>query len=184
MRESYREQGKVKHRTIANLSHGSEEEIAAIRLALRHKGGLAQLGSVKELTAQQGSRIGAVCGLQVAAQRPGKLALWQVFARLMDQGSRRSAVRLAESHAASDLLGLAPFHEDHLYQNLAWLAQHQEAIEQRLCRRLPPAPQPFISVTKTWPRWNAFFAPLKAVIWKSAPPLCTPRPAPGATSSW
>lgn len=157
LRESYREQGKVKHRTIANLSHCSEEEIAAIKLALRHKGDLAQLGSVKELTAQQGSRIGAVCCLQVAAQRlglaqalgtqrPGKLALWQVFARLMDQGSRLSAVRLAESHAASDLLGLAPFHEDHLYQNLAWLAQHQEAIEQRLFRRRygDAAPQLFL----------------------------------------
>ena len=30
---------------------------------------------------------------------------------------------------------LAPFHEEHLYQNLAWLAQHQGAIEQRLFRR-------------------------------------------------
>ena len=58
LRESYRQEGKVKHRTIANLSHCSEEEIAAIRLALRHKGDLALLGSVKELTAQQGSRIG------------------------------------------------------------------------------------------------------------------------------
>ncbi|MBM4302399.1 MAG: hypothetical protein FJ121_12905 [Deltaproteobacteria bacterium] len=47
LRESYRHEGKVKHRTIANLSHCSEEEIAAIRLALRHKGDLALLGSVK-----------------------------------------------------------------------------------------------------------------------------------------
>jgi len=69
LRESYRHEGKVKHRTIANLSHCSEEEIAAIRLALRHKGDLALLGSVKELNAQQGSRIGAVFCLQVAALR-------------------------------------------------------------------------------------------------------------------
>jgi len=146
LRESYRHEGKVKHRTIANLSHCTEEEIVAIKLALRHKGDLAQLGSVQELNAQQGARIGAVFCLQVVArrlglaqalgtQRPGKLALWQVFARLMDQGSRLSAVRLAESHAAGDLLGLEAFHEDHLYQNLAWLAQHQKEIEQRLFRR-------------------------------------------------
>jgi transposase len=32
-------------------------------------------------------------------------------------------------------LGLEAFHEDHLYQNLAWLAQHQEEIEQRLFRQ-------------------------------------------------
>ena len=157
LRESYRHAGKVKHRTIANLSHCSEEEIAAIKLALRYKGDLAQLGSVQELSAQQGARIGAVCCLLAVArrlglaqalgsQRPGKLALWQVFARLMDQGSRRRAVRLAESHAACDLLGLDPFHEEHLYQNLAWLAQHQEAIEQRLFRRRygDAAPQLFL----------------------------------------
>jgi hypothetical protein len=146
LRESYREGGKVKHRTIANLSQCSEAEIAAIKLALRHKGQLAQLGSLQDLHVQQGSRIGAVFSLKVAAQRlglvrglggqrPGKLALWQVMARLLAQGSRLSAVRLAERHAAADILGLETFNEDHLYQNLAWLADHQEEIEQRLFRQ-------------------------------------------------
>jgi hypothetical protein len=51
---------------------------------------------------------------------------------LIDHGSRLSAVRLAERHAACDILGLATFNEDHLYQNLSWLAAHQEEIEQRL----------------------------------------------------
>ena len=37
LRESYREKGKVKHRTLANLSRCNEEEIAAIKLALKHK---------------------------------------------------------------------------------------------------------------------------------------------------
>jgi len=146
LRESYRQDGKVKHRTIANLSHCSEAEIAAIKLALRHKGDLAQLGSRKDLTLHQGSRLGAVFTLKVVAQRlglaqalghqrPGKLALWQVLARLLEQGSRLSAVRLAESHSAADILGLEAFNEDHLYHNLAWLTQHQEEIEQRLFRR-------------------------------------------------
>jgi len=57
------------------------------------------------------------------------------LARLLEQGSRRSAVRLAERHAAADILGLEAFNEDHLYEDLAWLAQHQEEIEQRLFRR-------------------------------------------------
>jgi hypothetical protein len=146
LRESYRDEGKVKHRTSANLSHCSEEEITAIKLALRHKANLSQLGSIKDLTVQLGSRIGAVFCLKDVAerlglfkvlnyQRAGRLALWQVFARLIDQGSRLSAVRLAERHAACDILGLETFNEDHLYQNLAWLAAHQEEIEQRLFRR-------------------------------------------------
>ena len=36
LRESYREEGRVKHRTIANLSRCSAEELEAIRLALRY----------------------------------------------------------------------------------------------------------------------------------------------------
>jgi transposase len=64
--------------------------------------------------------------------------LWQVLARALDQGSRLSAVRLACAHAACDVLGLESFNEDHLYPNLAWLAENQVAIEQRLFKQLHP----------------------------------------------
>ncbi len=43
LRESYRENGKVKKRAIANLSHCSDDEIAAIKLALKHKKDLSVL---------------------------------------------------------------------------------------------------------------------------------------------
>ena len=43
LRESFRENGKVRHRTIANLSGCSAAEIEAIRLALRHKDNLSAL---------------------------------------------------------------------------------------------------------------------------------------------
>jgi len=64
--------------------------------------------------------------------REGKLALWQVIARVIDQGSRLSAVRLAGSHAACDVLRLDRFNEDDLYENLDWLCEKQEKIEGRL----------------------------------------------------
>ena len=61
LRENYREDGKVKHRTIANLSHCSVEEIDAIKLALKHKKNLAELVSLSEdITLHQGCSIGAV----------------------------------------------------------------------------------------------------------------------------
>jgi transposase len=146
LRESYREDGKVKHRTIANLSRCSPQEIEAVKLALKHKKDLCLLGSVKEIKVSQGLRIGAVWLLSVLARRlgitqalgktrQGKLALWQVMARLIDQGSRLSAVRLARSHGACEVLGLEVFNEDHLYSNLAWLADNQEETEQRLFKR-------------------------------------------------
>jgi len=146
LRDSYREDGKVKHHTLANLSHCSEEEIAALRLALKHKGDLTRLVSITEIKTGQGMRVGAVWCLKGIADRigltgalghhrEGQLALWQVMARLMSQGSRLRAVRLAQSHAACDFLGLNTFNEDHLYRNLAWLSDHQDAIEKRLFRQ-------------------------------------------------
>jgi len=144
LRESYRASGKVLHRTIANLSHCSAAEIEAMRLALRHKEALEELGTIKDaITLKQGLSFGAVwtvyhiarrLGIEQAlgTTREGKLALWQVIARVMDQGSRLSAVRLAMSHAACDVLGLGTFDEDALYENLDWLAHRQATVEDTL----------------------------------------------------
>src|SRR5262252_8090365 len=144
LRESYRAHGKVLHRTIANVSHCSEAEIEALRLALRHKGELEHLRTIQDaITLKQGLSFGAVwtvyhvarrLGIEKAlgTTREGKLALWQVIARVIDQGSRLSAVRLAMAHAACDGLGLETFDEDALYENLDWLAGAQAAIEDRL----------------------------------------------------
>jgi hypothetical protein len=144
LRESYRAHGKVLHRTIANVSHCSAAEIEALRLALRHKEALEHLGTIQDaITLQQGLSIGAVWTVYQVARRlgiekalgttrDGKLALWQVIARVIDQGSRLSAVRLAMSHAACDVLGLGPFDEDALYENLDWLANRQAAVEDQL----------------------------------------------------
>lgn len=117
LRESYRERGKVKHRTIANLSQCSAEEIQALRLALRHKAQLAEMiqsgsGDAKPTVRpakaekvelppfqlRQDKSIGAVWLLAELAtelgisqalgdDRAGRLALWQVLARTIDQGS-------------------------------------------------------------------------------------------------
>ena len=145
LRESYREGGKVKKRTIANLSHCTSGEIAAIKLALKHKGDLTVLGSLKEsVELQEGLSVGAVwavsqigkdLGIEKAlgTDVEGTLAFWQVIARVIDQGSRLSAVRLAQMHAACDVLEIRRgFDENDLYDNLTWLADHQERIEQRL----------------------------------------------------
>src|SRR2546429_5251036 len=144
LRESYRANGKVLHRTIANVSHCSAAEIEAIRLALRHKEALEHLGTIQDaITLKQGLSVGAVWTVYQVARRlgiekalgttrAGKLALWQVIARGIDQGSRLSAVRLAMSHAACDVLGLDTFDEDALYENLDWLAGAQALVEDRL----------------------------------------------------
>ena len=115
-----------------------------MRLALRHKDNLEHLGTIQDaITLKQGVSFGAVwtvyhiarrVGIEKALgpTREGTLALWQVVARVLDQGSRLSAVRLAMSHAACDVLGLDAFDEDALYENLDWLAGAQASIEDRL----------------------------------------------------
>jgi hypothetical protein len=151
LRQSYRQHGKVKHRTIANLSACSDQEIKAIELAFKHKQDLDSLqpSAPQPLYLRQGLCFGAVWVLYQLAQRTGltaalgsdrqgNLALWQVIARALDQGSRLSAVRLARAHAACDVLDLGSFNEDQLYPNLAWLADNQVHIEQRLFQHFHP----------------------------------------------
>lgn len=145
LRESYRENGKVKKRTIANLSHCKPEEIAAIKVALRYKDNLSELGSLKEsVELEEGLSVGAIWSVYQIAKRlgieralgtdfSGKLAMWQVIARVIDQGSRLSAVRLAQTHAACDALDIRRgFDENDLYENLSWLADNQQGIEKTL----------------------------------------------------
>ena len=168
LRTSFRVDGKVRHRTLGNLPDCSEQEIHAIRLALKHKEQLAALLTPQASTASppdmearspdtpaasppagdtpaftQGPSVGAIAVLRGLAEYPGivaalgddregRLALWQVIARALDQGSRLSAVRLARDLGAESILGLPSFDEDDLYTNLAWLSERQEAIEDHL----------------------------------------------------
>lgn len=148
LRESFRKNGKVRHRTILNLTPYGEEAALAIQYALKHRRELAQTAKrLPGATVRQGLSVGAVWLLfQLAGElgivkalgdtREGKLALWQVFARVIAQGSRLSAVRLASEHAACDVLDLDSFNEDDLYENLDWLTANQSKIEQRLFKKL------------------------------------------------
>ena len=149
----------------------------AIRLALRRKADLAGMvaaAAERALELVQGPSVGAVWLLSQLARdlgivaalgsdRQGKLALWQVIARVLDQGSRLSAVRLAGGHAAGAALGMISFDEDDLYANLDWLAQHQADIETRLFAQRKPASAPDVflyDVTSTYleGEQNAFAA--------------------------
>lgn len=142
LRESFRQNGKVKNRTLANLSHWPAGRIAALRRLLNGEfdqaAGLAsapQLGRVfgllfvlKEIAAALG--IGSALG----HGRLAKLALFLVLARLAHQGSRLSAVRWAGDQAVAEVLGLGAFDEDDLYAALDDLAARQERIERALYR--------------------------------------------------
>ena len=140
LRTSFRKDGKVQKKTIANLSHCSEAEVNAIKLALTHKKNICELGDLSnDVSIQQGSSFGATYALHEVAKnigltkalgdsQEGKLALWQVLARTIGQGSRLSAVRLAKAQNAAPILDLKGFNEDHLYQNLDWISEHNQTL--------------------------------------------------------
>ena len=147
LRNSYRENGKVRHDTLANLSTCSDEAIEAIKLGFKNKNQLDTLkANGKPVKAEQGLQVGGVWVLWKLAQRLGVaqalgqtgealLCLWLVFATLIAQGSRLSAVRLAQRHAVCDRLPLNSFHEDHLYAAMDWLAEQQDVIERQLFKQ-------------------------------------------------
>src|SRR5256886_4327220 len=140
LREAYRENGKVKNRTRANLSDWDRARIEALRRALRgdfDHAALSEptLGPVFGLlyTLKQ---IADALGITAALGNTvfGKLALFLVLARLAHQGSRLSAVRWAQEQAVNEVLGLNSFDEDDLYAALDDLYARQEKIELALYR--------------------------------------------------
>jgi len=141
LRKSYRENGKVKKKTIANLSNCSESEISLIETCLKKK--------TKEIIDNdfrllQGKSFGAVYILHQFAKRLGivqalgssfhaNLALWLIIARILEQGSRLSAARLDKHYDIASIIGLERgFDENNLYDCLRWLSENQKKIENNL----------------------------------------------------
>ena len=145
-RESYREDGKVKNRTLGKISKCSEEEVAAMKLALKHKKNLSALLNIEDVELHDGPRVGVVFALKALAERlgiskalgssrEGKLALWQVMAQLIGDGSYSETVRMAASYGACDVLELEGVREDDLHANLAWLTKHKKRLETQLFKQ-------------------------------------------------
>ncbi|EQD26012.1 hypothetical protein B2A_15823, partial [mine drainage metagenome] len=55
-----------------------------------------------------------------------------ILARLIEPGSRLANVRLAQRHAAIDILSLKDFNEDDLYDAMDWIESRQRSIEKKL----------------------------------------------------
>lgn len=149
LRESYREGGKIRKRTLANLSKLPAEQIGLLRAVLRgarlvpaeegleivralpHGHVLAALGTAR--------RIGLDRLLGRGAERRLKLALALIVARLLDPASKLATGRaLDETTAHSSLgvaLGLGRVTAKELYATLDWLGGRQAAIERALARR-------------------------------------------------
>jgi hypothetical protein len=149
LRESYREGGKVRTRTLANLSRWPETKIEALRRVLK---GETLVPAPAQLTIERAlphGHVAAVLGLarklgveRLLPRRPGRLAtlaLALVVARVLEPAAKLATARqLSEATAAHSLgavLGLGAVDEDELYRALDLLGEAQPRIEATLARR-------------------------------------------------
>ena len=150
LRESYREGGKVKKRTLLNLSDWPQDRIAGFRMLL--KGGTVIPSDQQAITIIRSLPHGHVTAALGTARKIGldrllgpdgnrcrDLILALVVNRILDPGSKLAAARaLSPDTATSSLgqqLGLGVVGEDELYSALDWLAVRQPAIEAALAKR-------------------------------------------------
>jgi len=149
LRESYREGGRVKKRTLLNLSDWPADRIAGFKMLL--KGGTVIPGDQQAITIIRSLPHGHVAAALGTARKIGldrllgpdgnrcrDLVLALVVSRLLEPGSKLAAARtLSPDTASSSLgqqLGVGPVDEDELYTTLDWLAVRQPAIETALAK--------------------------------------------------
>ena len=145
LRHSYREGGKVKNRTLANLSALPAEAIDALRRTLA---GEVLVSPSQALTVERSwphGHVAAVLGMArklgleaVVDPQPSRqrdLVLAMVVARVLEPASKLATTRLWSATSLGALLGVAEASEDDLYAAMDWLYQRQGQIEQRLAQR-------------------------------------------------
>lgn len=150
LRESYRHEGKVRKRTLCNLSDWSPAHIEGLRGVL--KGGTVIPAGQDAFTVTRSLPHGHVAAALGTARKIGldrllgpdgercrDLVLALLIGRILDPVSKLAAARtLSPATASSSLgeaLGLGAVADDELYAALDWLLERQPAIETALAKR-------------------------------------------------
>ena len=145
LRRSYRQDGKVKKETLANLSHLPPEAIDAIRRVLRGE----TLMSVDDAFAIERSlpaghvnaalvmarRLGLAGLLDARACRERDLCMAMIVGRVIAPASKLGMVRALGQSTLAEELGVEGADEDDLYGAMDWLQERQARVEDRLARR-------------------------------------------------
>ncbi len=150
LRESCREDGKVKKRTLANLSRWPAALVENFRILLKGGTAVSRLDAAFDITRSlPHGHVAAVLGTirQLGLDRlidpdpsPERACvLAMIAARLLDPGSKLAAARGLEAATARDTLSaelaLGVLDEDDLYAAMDWLLARQDGLERRLAKR-------------------------------------------------
>ena len=149
LRESYRQDGKVKKRTLANLSKWPPELVEGFRILLKKGTAVPDFESSFDIVRSQphghiAALLGSLrkIGLDRCLGPPGPqrdLVVALIVARLAHPRSKLATARSLQAATRTDslapLLGLPDLDENRLDDAMDWLLQRQDAIEKRLARR-------------------------------------------------
>lgn len=147
LREGYRQDGKVRNRTLANLTDWPADQVDALRRVLKGE----KLAAVDELfqIVEGGSyahgHVDAVllamkrlCFDDLIASRRSRerdLVVAMVAARILEPHSKLATTRWWHTTTLPESLGVADADEDELYAAMDWLLQRQSLIEKKLAAR-------------------------------------------------
>jgi hypothetical protein len=152
VRRTYREDGKVKHETLANLSALPAGTVTAVEATLKGER-LVPAGQAVTITASAPHghvaavhAMAAKLGLPALLGPPGRprdLALALIISRVVAPGSKLSTLTWwADTTLGADL-GVAGASTDDIYAAMDWLEHRQDQVEAGLARRhLAPAANP------------------------------------------
>jgi len=152
VRRTYRDGGKVRHETLANLSALPAEAVAAIEATLKGERLVPAAHAVRITAAAPHGHVAAVhaaaatLGLPALlgpAGRQRDLALALIISRVVKPGSKLSTLTWWNDVTLGADLGVADASTDDIYAAMDWLEHRQDAIEAKLAaRHLGPAANP------------------------------------------
>jgi len=166
LRESYREDGKVRKRTLANLSCLSAEVIEGLKVLMR--GGVAVPSAESVFVVERSLPHGHVAAVLGAARGSGSSSWFgsapaelqpvlqaMLVARLLEPASKLATHRMLHHDTATSslgrVLGVGQCSADDLYRALDWLHDAQAGIERRLARQhLMGSTLVLYDLTSTW----------------------------------
>jgi len=150
LRQSYREGGKVKNRTLANLSSWPQDKVDDLRRVLKGQSPKLDLIGAFEITRSlPHGHVAAVLGtaerlgikelIDPASSRRRDLVTAMLIAQVIAPGSKLATARGLRAETAisslGQVLGISSCDEDDLYAAMDWVRTRQEAIENALAAR-------------------------------------------------
>ena len=144
LRRSYRDGGKVRKETLANLSHLPNDAIEAVRLVLAGRAVVDADGGVEVARSLGHGHVAAVAAQARALGLPGllgppcrerDLAYALIISRVARPASKLSTIGWWDDTTLGPDLGVAGASTDEVYDAMDWLAARQDDIEATLARR-------------------------------------------------